>query len=96
MNPIVGIEVPYWKQILEIASRCYDLTGLGYLGVDIVLDKEQGPLMLELNARPGLNIQIANREGGLKRYRTIEARFKDHGNEPTADKVAFSRKQFGR
>ncbi|MCK1879784.1 alpha-L-glutamate ligase-like protein [Legionella pneumophila] len=96
LNPIVGIEVPYWNQILEIASSCYELTGLGYLGVDIVLDKEHGPLMLELNARPGLNIQIANREGGLKRYRTIEARFKESGQESTLDKVSFCRKEFAR
>ncbi|RUR13520.1 alpha-L-glutamate ligase-like protein [Legionella sp. km772] len=96
LNSIVGIEVPYWNKILEIASSCYELTGLGYLGVDIVLDKEQGPLMLELNARPGLNIQIANREGGLKRYRIIEERFKDFGTESSAEKVHFSRTQFAR
>lgn len=96
LNPIVDIQVPYWNEILEIASSCYELTGLGYLGVDIVLDKDLGPVMLELNARPGLNIQIANREGGVKRYRTIEERFKDHGNEKTADKVSFSRKNFAR
>jgi alpha-L-glutamate ligase-like protein len=96
LNTIVGIEVPYWNEILEIASQCYELTGLGYLGVDIVLDKTEGPLMLELNARPGLNIQIANREGGLARYRTIESRVMDYKNESTTDKVAFSRKQFAR
>jgi alpha-L-glutamate ligase-like protein len=96
LNPIVDIEVPYWNQILEIASSCYELTGLGYLGVDIVLDKDHGPLMLELNARPGLNIQIANREGGLNRYRAIEARVNDIGRENTAEKVAFSRKTFAR
>ncbi|HRD69304.1 MAG TPA: alpha-L-glutamate ligase-like protein [Legionella sp.] len=96
LNPIVDIEVPYWNEILEIASRCYDLTGLGYLGVDIVLDKDQGPLMLELNARPGLNIQIANREGGLKRYRAIEDRFTHYGKESSADKVTFSRAYFAR
>jgi alpha-L-glutamate ligase-like protein len=96
LSTIVGIEVPYWNEILEIASRCYDLTGLGYLGVDIVLDKDQGPLMLELNARPGLNIQIANREGGLKRYRMIEERFKQHGTESTAEKIAFCRTHFAR
>ncbi|CAM2846617.1 alpha-L-glutamate ligase-like protein [Legionella worsleiensis] len=96
LNPIVGIEVPYWNKILEIASSCYDLTGLGYLGVDIVLDKDHGPLMLELNARPGLNIQIANREGGLNRYRIIEHRFMEHGQESITDKVAFCRSQFAR
>lgn len=96
LNPIIGIEVPYWNEILKIAASCYELTGLGYLGVDIVLDKDQGPLMLELNARPGLNIQIANREGGLNRYRAIESRFKDHSKESTAEKVAFSQEQFAR
>lgn len=96
LNSIMGIEVPYWDEILRIASGCYDLTGLGYLGVDIVLDKDQGPVMLELNARPGLNIQIANREGGVKRYRTIENRFKERGKESCADRVAFSREHFAR
>lgn len=96
LNPIVGIEVPYWNQILELAARCYDLTGLGYLGVDIVLDKDHGPLILELNARPGLNIQIANREGGLKRYRAIESRFMDCGAEPFEQRVSFSRDEFAR
>lgn len=95
MNPIVDITIPYWHKILEIAASCYELTGLGYLGVDIVIDKEQGPLMLELNARPGLNIQIANREGILHRYQTIEARAA-LGREPIADRVAFSQAQFAR
>lgn len=95
LAPIVDITVPYWDKILEIAASCYELTGLGYLGVDIVLDKEHGPLMLELNARPGLNIQIANREGGLKRYRQIEARAAE-GQESVAARVAYSKQQFAR
>ena len=95
LKPIVDIQVPYWDKILEIAAGCYELTGLGYLGVDIVLDKELGPLMLELNARPGLNIQIANREGGLKRYRTIEAHAA-LGKESIQARVLFSKTQFGR
>jgi D-alanine-D-alanine ligase-like ATP-grasp enzyme len=37
--------------------------GLGYLGVDVVLDRIRGPLLLEANARPGLAIQIANHAG---------------------------------
>ena len=95
MNPIVNIKVPYWEKILEIAAGCYELTGLGYLGVDIVLDKDHGPVMLELNARPGLNIQIANREGVLQRYRTIEAHAAK-GRESIAARVAFSQEQFAR
>lgn len=92
LAPIADISVPYWQDILTIAAQCYELTGLGYLGVDIVLDKHYGPLMLELNARPGLNIQIANRQGALKRYRLIEARAKNI-NESIAERVAFSRAQ---
>ena len=93
LQPIHDIEVPFWDKILEIAASCYELTGLGYLGVDIVLDKDHGPLMLELNARPGLNIQIANREGALGRYRNIEHRVA-RVTESIADRVAFSREQF--
>jgi glutathione synthase/RimK-type ligase-like ATP-grasp enzyme len=48
---------------LRIAARCADAVALGYLGVDIALDVEHGPLVLELNARPGLAIQLANRRG---------------------------------
>lgn len=95
MHPIVDIQVPFWDTILEIAASCYELTGLGYLGVDIVLDKTLGPVMLELNARPGLNIQIANREGALQRYRLIEAQA-HKGRESIAARVAFSKQQFAR
>jgi glutathione synthase/RimK-type ligase-like ATP-grasp enzyme len=49
------------------------MSGLGYLGADIVLDRKKGPLVLELNARPGLAIQIANGMGMLPRLKAIEA-----------------------
>jgi alpha-L-glutamate ligase-like protein len=71
-NPISGLPVPHWRQMLELAARCYDVVGLGYMGVDIVLDRDLGPLILELNARPGLNIQIANRAGLQKRLAAVE------------------------
>ncbi len=90
LNPTLNIQVPYWSQILAIAARCSALTGLGYLGVDIVLDKQHGPLMLELNARPGLNIQIANRMGVLERYRRIEAQAAAHPNASLEERIAFS------
>jgi hypothetical protein len=58
-----GRAVPAWDAMLAIAARCHDAIPLGYLGVDLVLDAERGPLVLELNARPGLTIQLANRRG---------------------------------
>ena len=64
--------VPEWKTFLRLASRCYEVTELGYLGADIVLDAQKGPLILELNARPGLAIQMANGVGLQERFTTIE------------------------
>jgi alpha-L-glutamate ligase-like protein len=55
-----GIRIPHWKEILEIAIRCQKASGLGYVGVDIAIDKEKGPVVLEINAHAGLSIQIAN------------------------------------
>lgn len=60
---IKGHSIPHWEKIMLLASRCYEIAKLGYMGVDIVLDRDRGPMMLEINARPGLNIQMSNREG---------------------------------
>ena len=66
------ITIDGWRDILLLAARCYDMTGLGYIGTDLVLDRDKGPQLLELNARPGLSIQIANGAGLLPRLRHIE------------------------
>ncbi|EOQ95250.1 alpha-L-glutamate ligase family protein [Leptospira wolbachii serovar Codice str. CDC] len=76
-----GRILPHWETILEMASRCYDMSGLGYLGVDIVLDESRGPLLLEMNARPGLGIQIANRMGLRDRLQLVE-RIKNSADGP--------------
>jgi len=55
-----GIKIPEWKNLLELAIECQQATKIGFLGVDIGLDREKGPVVLELNARPGLTIQVAN------------------------------------
>jgi predicted ATP-grasp superfamily ATP-dependent carboligase len=70
---IQGFQIPHWDKVLNMASQCYEAVSLGYLGVDIVLDRDHGPLILELNARPGLNIQIANRTGLKHRLLKIDA-----------------------
>jgi len=87
------LEVPHWRRILELASSCYEITKLGYLGVDIVLDKNLGPLILELNARPGLAIQIANDEGELPRFNLIDKQKQDVS---VIQKVDFSMEHFGK
>ncbi|MBF4390986.1 sugar-transfer associated ATP-grasp domain-containing protein, partial [Vibrio anguillarum] len=67
------LQVPHWKKLLTLASSAWEMTGLGYMGTDMVLDKEEGPMVLELNARPGLAIQIANGAGLLPRLQHIES-----------------------
>lgn len=71
--PIAGLQIPHWDDLLELAARCHDLADLGYLGVDVVLDRHEGPMVLELNARPGLSIQLANRASLRKRLHRVEA-----------------------
>jgi len=71
---IAGVRIPGWEQIMVQAASCYEMTGLGYLGVDMVIDETLGPMILELNARPGLNIQIANSKGLLRHLKTVEKR----------------------
>jgi len=73
-----NIQIKAWNEMLEMASRCYEATGLGYMGVDLVVDANEGPLLLELNARPGLAIQMANGCGLLPRLRAIESLKRPH------------------
>lgn len=55
-----GIRLPFWDEILLLAVRASQAIGLNYAGVDIAIDREDGPMVLEINARPGLGIQFAN------------------------------------
>lgn len=70
---LMSIEIPDWPALLVLAARCADASGLGYLGVDVVLDVDRGPLLLELNARPGLAIQIANGHGMSDRIAAVDS-----------------------
>ncbi|MCB0333976.1 MAG: alpha-L-glutamate ligase-like protein [Bdellovibrionales bacterium] len=86
--PLVDIQLPQWETLLNIATSCYDFSGLGYLGVDIVYDRKYGPLLLEINARPGLAIQLANQQGLLHRIRQVDT-FLSHGEPSKEDRLAF-------
>ncbi len=67
-----GIKVPYWNRILETAVTGQIASDLGYAGVDIVLHPEKGPQIIELNAQPGLSIQLANMEGLKRRLDRVD------------------------
>jgi len=66
-----GIKIPYWKDILTLAAKAQEISGLGFLGADIAIDNAKGPVILELNARPGLSIQIANLAGLKERLERV-------------------------
>lgn len=87
------LKVPFWDKILNLSAKCYEMTDMGYLGADIVIDKTQGPLILELNARPGLAIQIANDLGALNRFNKIDEVYGNH--KTIEEKVAYSKATFG-
>ena len=67
-----GIKIPSWTMVLETAVRAQIASGLGYAGIDIVIHPEKGPMVLEMNAQPGLQIQLANMEGLKKRLERVE------------------------
>lgn len=71
---LLDIKIEGWQEMLHLSASCFEMSGLGYLGADVVLDYNRGPMILELNARPGLAIQTANHMGLLPRLQTIEAR----------------------
>ncbi|MDP3957316.1 MAG: sugar-transfer associated ATP-grasp domain-containing protein [bacterium] len=77
-----GIKVPYWKDILRMAIEAQAISHLGFLGADIAIDRDRGPVILELNARPGLSIQLANfsgLKGRLNRVKGLQIKTTDRG-----------------
>lgn len=67
-----GIKIPNWDLVLKTATKAQEVSHLGYVGVDIVIHPEKGPMVLELNAQPGLQIQLANGEGLKKRLERVD------------------------
>ena len=92
---LMTLQVPHWEKLLVLASSAWEMTGLGYMGTDMVLDQEEGPMVLELNARPGLAIQIANGAGLLPRLHHIEGLGMPAEYPKPAERVAYAAKQFG-
>jgi alpha-L-glutamate ligase-like protein len=89
---VAGVKIPGWDTLLDIAARSFELTGLGYVGIDLVLDREMGPLVLELNARPGLAIQLANRAGLAPRLEAARAAFANLAS--VVERVSFAKERF--
>ena len=92
-NSVDVVQRTNWNGFMKLAAVCYELCGLGYIGVDMVLDIEKGPLILELNARPGLAIQIANGRGLVPNLKTIEKLGQVKMN--VEQRVNFAKDHFG-
>jgi len=69
---LIEQQIPFWDEILSMAVKAQRQTELGYVGVDVVIDKHKGPLVMEVNKRPGLEIQNANRKPLLERLQAVE------------------------
>ena len=85
------IRIPGWDNLLTLAARCAEASGLGFLGVDLVLDVNKGPMLLELNARPGLAIQIANGKGLMPCIEAIDGLPPQDFRKTAADRVAIAK-----
>ncbi len=88
---LAGFTVPFWDDILHIAARTAEVTGLKYTGVDVAIDREDGPLVLEINARPGLEIQFANMAPLKNRLRRVEGLSSSSLNK----RIAIAKNLFG-
>jgi alpha-L-glutamate ligase-like protein len=90
-HDIRTLQIPYWDDVLLLAAKCYEMVKMGYIGVDIVITPESGPILLELNARPGLGIQIANLSGLKPRLKLINSITL---NSDPSERVKFAKLQF--
>jgi alpha-L-glutamate ligase-like protein len=89
LQAVLARVIPEFERVLEIAVRASDQTRLGYVGADVVVDQNHGPLVLELNARPGLAIQIANRAGLVPRLAEVDRRVRPEMHWP--ERIALGR-----
>lgn len=79
---LADLKVPKWRAVLEVAVETQQVSGLGYIGVDLVIDKHSRVMVLEANARPGLSIQTANMAGlneRVFRVRNLKVKSLEHG-----------------
>jgi len=60
--PLIGRRIPFWDEVVAVSRLVGKAVPLKYLGADISISKA-GPVLLEINVRPGLEIQNANLRG---------------------------------
>ena len=93
-DSLFDLKIPNWKEVLNLSSKCSNLVNINYLGVDIVIDPIKGPMLLEMNARPGLSIQLANKAGLIPRLKLVQNFLKKNPSASLEDKVLFGMENF--
>ncbi|MFO6428754.1 sugar-transfer associated ATP-grasp domain-containing protein [Erythrobacter sp. W302b] len=79
---LIGARLPFWNETVAAARRCSGALGLGYVGVDLVIDATRGVQVLECNAYPGLEIQNINGAGLGSRIALIERLQRERARAP--------------
>ena len=70
---LTGITIPHWDDIISISTKIQEIVPLPYMGIDFILDERYGAQILELNVRPGLEIQNINGKGLNAELKKLEA-----------------------
>jgi len=105
-----SFRIPFFDEMLLMASKTQIITNLGYLACDIAIDQTNGPILLEVNARAGLKVQLANKAPLQKRLiqvadikvstpekgvRVAKDLFGSHGNIPKQHNLSKFKTKIG-
>jgi alpha-L-glutamate ligase-like protein len=77
-----GLKIPHWRKILELSVKAQRAVNLDFVAIDFLIDQDNGPFIVEINARPGLSIQLVNQAGlawRLERVKGIKPKSIEHG-----------------
>lgn len=70
---LLDVEIPFWDELVLLCEETAKRIPMEYLGIDIALS-EKGPVILEVNARPGIEIQNISHEGMIDALSAVERR----------------------
>lgn len=90
-RPFSEFRIDGWDRIIEIAVKAQAASRLGYAGVDVVVDAKRGPLVLEVNKRPGLAVQNANGEGVGRRIEFVRGQLAASEFKPIRDRLELAK-----
>jgi alpha-L-glutamate ligase-like protein len=70
-NPYLNFQVPFYNEALQMAVKIAEITNISFFGCDIAISKN-GPVLIELNSKPGLKIQLVNNVGLKYRLEKVD------------------------